>query len=39
VVWGEEENWYNMWSSYRPLDFRTFGLAPVDRKALSGLHR
>ncbi|WP_181365011.1 VOC family protein [Arthrobacter sp. HMWF013] len=39
VVWGEDENWYNMWSSYRPLDFRTFGLAPVDRKALSALHR
>jgi catechol 2,3-dioxygenase len=39
VVWGKDENWYNMWSSYRPLDFRTFGLAPVDRKALSGLHR
>ena len=39
VVWGEDENWYNMWSSYRPLDFRAFGLAPVDRNALSSLHR
>ena len=39
VVWGEDENWYNMWGQYRPLDFRNFGLAPVDRQSLSSLHR
>ena len=39
VVWGEDENWYNMWGEYRPLDFRKFGLAPVDRRSLSSLHR
>ncbi|MFD1213774.1 VOC family protein [Arthrobacter sp. GCM10027362] len=30
VVWGGDENWWNMWSSYRPMDFRNFGLAPVE---------
>jgi hypothetical protein len=39
VMWGEDENWYNMWGQYRPLDFRNFGLAPVDRQSLSSLHR
>lgn len=39
VVWGEDENWYNMWGQYRPMDFRKFGLAPVDRRSLSSLHR
>lgn len=39
VVWGEDENWYNMWGEYRPVDFRRFGLAPVDRGSLSSLHR
>ena len=39
VVWGEDENWYNMWSPYRPMEFRKFGLAPVDPRFLSSLHR
>lgn len=39
VVWGEEENWYNMWGEYRPLEFRKFGLAPASRRSLSSLHR
>ncbi|MBX7444407.1 MULTISPECIES: VOC family protein [unclassified Arthrobacter] len=39
VVWGEDENWYNMWSAYRPMEFRKFGLAPVDPRFLSNLHR
>lgn len=26
VVWGSGENWYNMWNSYRPEDFRNFGI-------------
>lgn len=33
VIWGEDENWWNMWSSYRPTDFRNFGLAPVESPA------
>lgn len=32
IIWGAEENWWNMWSSYRPLDFRNHGLAPVVRQ-------
>lgn len=39
VIWGESENWYNMWGEYRPLEFRKFGLAPVERRSLSSLHR
>lgn len=31
VIWGQDENWFNMWSSFRPLDFRSFGVKPVDR--------
>lgn len=39
VVWGAEENWWNMWSDRRPDDFRTFGISPVSspRGARSGL--
>ncbi|MCY1250533.1 hypothetical protein D9M72_641810 [compost metagenome] len=29
VVWGEDENWYNMWSNYRPVNFRAHGLMPA----------
>jgi len=29
VVWAAEQNWYNMWSDYRPSDFRKHGLAPA----------
>lgn len=32
VVWGRDENWYNMWSDRRPDDFRTFGIPPVDHR-------
>lgn len=32
VVWGQDENWYNMWSDRRPDDFRTFGIPPVDHR-------
>lgn len=28
VKWGSEDNWWNMWGSYRPTEFRTFGLHP-----------
>jgi hypothetical protein len=31
-VWGQDENWYNMWSDRRPDDFRTFGIPPVDHR-------
>lgn len=26
VIWGADDNWYNLWSDARPLDFRSFGL-------------
>ena len=32
VGWGEEENWWNKWSTYRPEEFRNFGL-PVQSPA------
>ncbi|MCD1144228.1 VOC family protein [Kocuria sp. LUK] len=32
VLWGPEDNWWNMWSDYRPLDFRDFGIPPVVRR-------
>lgn len=32
VIWGQDENWFNMWSHRRPLDFRDFGVMPVDRR-------
>ena len=32
IVWGAEDNWWNMWSDYRPLDFRDFGIPPVARR-------
>lgn len=39
VVWGEDENWYNMWGQYRPLDFRQHGLAPVDLRSVGAARR
>jgi catechol 2,3-dioxygenase len=36
VVWGQEENWYNKWSSFRPEEFRKFGIPPVANR-LSGV--
>jgi catechol 2,3-dioxygenase-like lactoylglutathione lyase family enzyme len=33
VVWGADENWYNMWSSFRPQEFRTFGIPTVTNRA------
>ena len=35
VIWGAEDNWWNMWSDYRPLDFRDFGIPPVVRRLTS----
>ncbi|WP_298587253.1 VOC family protein [uncultured Kocuria sp.] len=35
IVWGAEDNWWNMWSDYRPLDFRDFGIPPVVRRLTS----
>ncbi|MFW3386387.1 UNVERIFIED_CONTAM: VOC family protein [Kocuria sp. CPCC 205274] len=35
ILWGAEDNWWNMWSDYRPLDFRTFGIPPVVRRLTS----
>lgn len=32
IIWGPDENWWNMWSSYRPKDFRHHGLKPVVRR-------
>ncbi|WP_431813996.1 VOC family protein [Kocuria sp. cx-455] len=32
IIWGANENWYNMWNDYRPMDFRDFGIRPVERK-------
>lgn len=32
IIWGAEDNWWNMWSDYRPLEFRDFGLHPVVRR-------
>lgn len=29
IEWGPDDNWWNMWSSYRPLEFRQHGIAPV----------
>ncbi|WP_166879991.1 VOC family protein [Salinibacterium sp. ZJ450] len=31
VVWSEGDNWWNMWSSYRPTEFRKYGITPVVR--------
>lgn len=31
VVWAQDDNWYNMWSPRRPLDFRDFGIPPAGR--------
>lgn len=33
--WGQDENWWNMWSAYRPLDFRKYGIRPVPLKRLT----
>jgi catechol 2,3-dioxygenase len=35
VIWGPEDNWWNMWSDYRPLGFRDFGIPPVVRRLTS----
>ena len=35
IVWGAEDNWWNMWSDYRQLDFRDFGIPPVVRRLTS----
>ncbi|MDR2256465.1 MAG: VOC family protein [Arthrobacter sp.] len=32
VIWGEDENWWNMWANRRTDDFRTFGIPPVDHR-------
>ena len=32
VRWGAEENWWNMWGSYRPEEFRSFGIPPASRR-------
>lgn len=32
VIWGPEDNWYNMWANRRPNDFRTFGIPPAGLK-------
>ncbi|WP_142061128.1 VOC family protein [Pseudarthrobacter sp. B4EP4b] len=32
IIWGQDENWWNMWSSYRPEDFRKHGIMPVVRE-------
>ncbi|UNK47104.1 VOC family protein [Arthrobacter sulfonylureivorans] len=32
VKWSGEENWWNMWSSYRPESFRDFGIPPVTNR-------
>lgn len=32
IEWGAEDNWYNMWSPRRPLDFRDFGIQPVAKR-------
>ena len=32
IVWGEDENWWNMWANRRTDDFRTFGIPPVDHR-------
>lgn len=31
VIWGQDDNWYNMWSPRRPADFRDFGIPPAER--------
>lgn len=35
VIWGAQDNWFNMWSDYRPLEFRDFGIPPVVRRLTS----
>lgn len=35
IVWGPDDNWWNMWSSYRPEDFRKHGIAPVTRQPMN----
>lgn len=32
VVWGAEDNWWNMWSPFRPEGFRTYGIPPVTNR-------
>lgn len=32
IIWGKDDNWYNMWSDYRPMDFRDFGIPPVVKR-------
>lgn len=34
IIWDAEDNWWNMWSSYRPLDFRNFGIPPAVRRSV-----
>lgn len=29
TIWGEDENWWNMWSNRRTEDFRTYGIPTV----------
>ena len=29
VIWGADENWFNMWSSFRPAGFRDHGIQPL----------
>ncbi len=29
IVWGEDENWWNMWANRRTDDFRTYGIRTV----------
>lgn len=31
VIWGQDDNWYNMWSPRRPMDFRQFGIPPASK--------
>lgn len=31
TVWGKDENWWNMWSSYMPEEFGKHGIMPVVR--------
>ncbi|MBB6407187.1 VOC family protein [Arthrobacter sp. AZCC_0090] len=32
IKWGADDNWWNMWSSFRPDSFRTFGIPPVTNR-------
>jgi catechol 2,3-dioxygenase-like lactoylglutathione lyase family enzyme len=33
VLWGAEDNWYSMWSDFRPESFRMHGLGPAPLSA------